>query len=103
MEFMSAKNVTDPYPPVTFLLLQYLFVIRTRGSHNDLFRCDEQCPLCRGTAVEHLLHDFLKRLDDCTLGDILCLALDLIAFQALCVVNGNRDFAVVCGKIWGNL
>ena len=25
-----------------------------------------ECPLCRGTAVEHLLHDFLKRLDDRT-------------------------------------
>ena len=25
-----------------------------------------ECPLCRGTAVEHLLHDFPKRLDDRT-------------------------------------
>lgn len=25
-----------------------------------------ECPPCRGTAVEHLLHDFLKRLDDRT-------------------------------------
>ena len=79
--------------------LQLFFVVRARGGDDDFFRRDDQCSLGRGRPVEHRLDRRLEGVNDLPLGDVLRRSFDLIPSQVLDVVDGDRNFSVVCGQV----
>ena len=56
--------------------------------------------LCGSAAIEHLLNHRFEGFNGIAFGHILSRALDLIAFQRLCIVNRDGNFTAVCGQVF---
>lgn len=82
------------------LLLQFHLVVRAGRGNDDLIRRDDECAFGGGSAIEHLLYHGLESLNNFALGNILRNALNLIAFQILCIIDGDGNLAAIGGQVF---